>query len=88
MTKAEKEIQDWAPAGDLRFRLVFYKADFLPLLDWPERTVDFKVSCGEFPKPDFYDGRRAAWTRETVYTWLKTRKTENAGARRAFGGKA
>lgn len=88
MTRQEAEIQDWAPAGDLRFRLVFYKADFRALIGWPERTLDFKVSSGEFPEPDFYDGRRAAWTRETVYTWLKARKTANAGARRVFGGKA
>lgn len=87
MTKAEIKIQDWAPAGDLRFRLVFYKADFKALLGWAKRTVEFKVSCGEFPKPDFYDGGSAAWTRETVYTWIEGRKTANAGTRRAFGGK-
>lgn len=87
-TKTATEIEDWAPTpGDLRFRLVFYKKDFLALLGWAKRTVDFKVATGEFPAPDFYDGASATWTRETVYNWIKERASADRG-RRAFGGKS
>lgn len=85
-TAADLEVEDWQPSDDLRFRLVFYKADFRALLGYSERTVEVKVSTGDFPPPDFYDGNRAAWLRETVYTHLKAKKAAHDGKRRAFPG--
>ncbi len=81
------EVQDWKPTEDLRFRLVFYKADFRALLGYAERTVEVKMSEGAFPAPDFYDGKRAAWLRETIFAYLKARKASHDGTRRVFPGK-
>ncbi len=75
---------DWQPVGDLRFRLVFYKADMRPLFAYAVRTVEQKVSMGEFPPPDYYEGKRAVWTRDTIQSYIKAKKDGHNGNRRTF----
>lgn len=79
-----KEPQDWQLSRDLRFRLVFYKRDFRPLLGYGCRSIEKKVSAGEFPGPDYYEGLRAVWTRETVMSYIQGKARAHSG-RRAFG---
>jgi hypothetical protein len=78
------EPQDWQPAEDLRYRLVFYKRDFKPLFGYGCRSIEKKVSAGEFPEPDYYEGLRAVWTRETVLGYVQAKAKASTG-RRAFG---
>ena len=51
-------------------KLLYYKVEIAQMLGFSVRSLDRKISSGEFPQPDKIVGKRKAWRLSTVESWI------------------